>query len=94
MLVRRGLIVVACLVAWPAPFAAAAAAETPVQSAPTTVVPSAGLPAQVSVGRSNANLSVTSFRHRIFMVFRTAKWQITALTEGTTLIYRQTLTFP
>jgi len=48
----------------------------PIQSPPTTVVPSAGLPHRVKVDRSNANLWVTRFRHRFFMVFRTAKWQI------------------
>ena len=45
-------------------------------SAPVTVVPSAGLPQQVKVNRSNANLSVARFRGRIYMVFRTAIWQI------------------
>lgn len=45
-------------------------------SPPVTVVPSAGLPAEVSVDRSNANLSVTYFKGRVFMVFRSAVWQI------------------
>jgi hypothetical protein len=53
-----------------------ARAAAPVQSPPITVVPSAGLPKQVKVDASNANLSVTRFKHRVFMVFRTAKWQI------------------
>jgi hypothetical protein len=39
-------------------------------------VPSAGLPPQVSVDNSNANLGVAYYRHRVFLVFRTAKWQI------------------
>jgi len=45
-------------------------------SPPITVVPSAGLPPEVAVDRSNANLSVARFRGRVYMVFRTAKWQI------------------
>src|SRR5438309_285805 len=53
-----------------------ARAAMPVQSPPVIVVPSAGLPRSVNVDRSNANLSVASFKHRVFMVFRTAKWQI------------------
>lgn len=53
-----------------------ARAGVPIQSQAVTVVPSAGLPPQVQVNNSNANLSVASFRHRVFMVFRTAKWQI------------------
>jgi hypothetical protein len=56
--------------------AGSARAETPVQSPPITVVPSVGLPQSVKVNISNANLSVASFKHRVFMVFRTAKWQI------------------
>jgi hypothetical protein len=43
---------------------------------PTMVVPSAGLPSDVKVDHSNANLSVTYFHGRVWMVFRTAKWQI------------------
>ena len=72
-MVRRcaALVVVTLLVS-----AGVARAEKPVQSAPVTVVPSAGLPPQVAVDRSNANLSVTRFKGRVFMVFRTAKWQI------------------
>src|ERR1700754_1487215 len=58
------------------PAGASAAPQVPTQSAPTTVVPSAGLPAGVDVDRSNANLSVVCFRGRFWMVFRTAKWQI------------------
>jgi len=54
----------------------AATATVPVQSAPTSVVPSAGLPADISVDRSNANLAVARFQGRYFLVFRTAKWQI------------------
>src|SRR2546423_4265529 len=57
-------------------FAGSARAEKPVQSPPITVVPSAGLPKRVKVDNSNANLSVTRFKGREFMVFRTAKWQI------------------
>lgn len=53
-----------------------AEAATPAQTRPVTVVPSPGLPAQVSVDRSNANLDVARFRGRTFLVFRTAKWQI------------------
>src|SRR4051794_38156349 len=48
----------------------------PHQTAPITVVPSAGLPAKVQVDRSNANLAVAHYRGRYFLVFRTAKWQI------------------
>ncbi len=58
----------------PAP--AAARAEVPIQAPAIGVVPSAGLPPQVQVDNSNANLSVASYRHRVFIVFRTAKWQI------------------
>src|SRR4051794_8106471 len=54
----------------------AAGAAAPVQSPPVPVVPSAGLPPQVEVDASNANLSIASFHHRVFLVFRTAKWQI------------------
>src|SRR3954451_2699210 len=56
--------------------AAAEAIPVPVLSAPVFVVPSAGMPKQVNVDRSNANLAIARFRGRIFMVFRTAKWQI------------------
>ncbi len=74
---RLGVLVAAIVALASAPPALGAAApETPVQSPPITVVPSAGLPPQVQVNNSNANLSVTSFQHRVFMVFRTAKWQI------------------
>jgi hypothetical protein len=48
----------------------------PAVTPPTVVVPSAGLPSQVHVDRSNANLATARFRGRLFMVFRTAKWQI------------------
>jgi hypothetical protein len=54
----------------------AAAAPAPTLTPPATVVPSAGLPPEVHVDRSNANLSVTYFHKRVWMVFRTAKWQI------------------
>ena len=53
-----------------------AAAALPGLGPATTVVPSAGLPAQVRVDRSNANLSIAALRGRIYLVFRTAKWQI------------------
>jgi hypothetical protein len=56
--------------------AATARAPLPSMTAPITVVPSAGLPPEVSVDRSNANLAVAMFRGRLFLVFRTAKWQI------------------
>ena len=56
--------------------APAAAVPVPAITPPVTVVPSAGLPAGMAVDRSNANLSVTRFRGRVWMVFRTAKWQI------------------
>jgi hypothetical protein len=52
------------------------ATELPSLTPPVQVVPSAGLPPQVVVDRSNANLSVTRYRGRIFLVFRTAKWQL------------------
>jgi len=55
---------------------AAAAVAVPAASPPTIVVPSKGLPPQVHVDRSNANLAVARYRGRIFLVFRTAKWQI------------------
>jgi hypothetical protein len=48
----------------------------PKQSAPITVVPSAGLPPNVSVNKSNANLAIAHYRGRYFLVFRAAKWQI------------------
>ena len=54
----------------------AGAVPVPAQTSPVTVVPSAGLPNGVHVDHSNANLSVTYFRERVWMVFRTAKWQI------------------
>ena len=73
--VRVAGIVAAAIVAvlW---LPAGARAKVPIQSRPITVVPSAGLPPEVEVDASNANLSVASFHHRVFMVFRTAKWQI------------------
>jgi hypothetical protein len=55
---------------------AAAAAPMPAMTPPVTVVPSDGLPSEVKVDASNANLSVAPFQGRIFLVFRTAKWQI------------------
>jgi hypothetical protein len=68
----------ACLAAVSASLACGsdALAVTPVMSAPVTVVPSAGLPPQLKLGRSNANLSVAEFGGRVYMVFRTAFWQI------------------
>ncbi|HEY2161051.1 MAG TPA: hypothetical protein VGH24_07075 [Solirubrobacteraceae bacterium] len=71
----RARVIAVCVVAWLGT-AAVAHAEVTVQSPPITVVPSSALPPQVQVGNSNANLSITQFRHRVFMVFRTAKWQI------------------
>ena len=65
-------LVVVGILAFPAVAAAERVAVTP----PVTVVPSAGLPPQVDVKRSNANLSVTRHGGRLYMVFRTAKWQI------------------
>src|SRR6476646_5031109 len=55
---------------------AANAAPSPAITQPQTVVPSPGLPSEVKVDHSNANLSVAYFRGRVWMVFRTAKWQI------------------
>ncbi|HEX4733368.1 MAG TPA: hypothetical protein VH247_03055 [Thermoleophilaceae bacterium] len=55
---------------------AANAVPVPAQTPPAFIVPSSGLPAGVKVDHSNANLSVTYFRGRVWMVFRTAKWQI------------------
>lgn len=78
-------VVIAASLVWIAPASAQVAPSNPVhewrvpvptQSAPITVVPSAGLPPQVQVNRSNANLAVVHFRGRYFLVFRTAKWQI------------------
>jgi hypothetical protein len=54
----------------------ARAQVVPAMSPPVTVVPSAGLPPDVRVDHSNANLSVAYFQGRVWMVFRTAKWQI------------------
>ena len=71
---RRSALSLALLVALAVP--AAASAEAPRVAPPVTVVPSAGLPPQVDVKRSNANLSVTRYGGRLYMVFRTAKWQI------------------
>jgi hypothetical protein len=73
--VGRARVIPVFVVAWLG-IAAGARAEVPIQSPPVTVVPSSGLPSQVQVDNSNANLSIASFRHRVFMVFRTAKWQI------------------
>src|SRR4051812_21087524 len=72
---RRLLLiaVVAGTVAFPG---AARADSPPRMMPPSTVVPSAGLPSRVQVDRSNANLSVAVFKHRVYLVFRTAKWQI------------------
>src|SRR2546430_3335644 len=53
-----------------------AQAAAPTQTAPVTVVPSAGLPPQVADNRSNNNVHVISHRGRYYMVFRTAKWHI------------------
>lgn len=69
--------VAAGLVAIVAALAGASVAEAaPHVSRPIEVVPSAGLPSQVEVDRSNANLAVARYHHRIYMVFRTAIWQI------------------
>src|SRR5437867_806060 len=51
-------------------------AATPQVSSPTTVVPSAGLPAEVHDNRSNNNVHAIAHDGRIYMVFRTAKWHI------------------
>jgi hypothetical protein len=72
---RISLLVV-LIVALAIPATAAADVPVPSASKATIVVPSAGLPAGVKVDHSNANLSVTYFRGRTWMVFRTAKWQI------------------
>lgn len=70
-IVLAGIAAVLCL-------AAPARADVPIpaMSTPVSVVPSAGLPTQVTVDRSNANLSVARFKGRVYLVFRTAKWQI------------------
>jgi hypothetical protein len=65
-----GIVVVLLTLAGPA------RAAMPAQTPPITVVPSAGLPHELKIDASNANLSVTYFRGRVFMVFRTAVWQI------------------
>jgi hypothetical protein len=54
----------------------AGSAAKPRVGHPVNIVPSAGLPPQVKVNRSNANLGVARFHGRVYMVFRTAKWQI------------------
>src|SRR5436190_13521028 len=74
---RRGLLAAAVAAALLVP-ATTAGADVPLpkQTEPVTVVPSAGLPPEVSVDRSNANLAVAMFQGHLFMVFRTAKWQI------------------
>lgn len=84
--VRFVLSVTAASLAWIAPVSADISAPSnpahewrvpiPKQSAPITVVPSAGLPAKVQVQASNANLAIALYRDRYFLVFRTAKWQI------------------
>jgi hypothetical protein len=57
--------------------AAPASAEAPPRIAkPKTVVPSPGLPKNVDVKLSNANLAIARYQGRIYLVFRTAKWQI------------------
>src|SRR5207247_456865 len=48
----------------------------PTVSEPTTVVPSSGLPPQVTDNRSNNNLHTIVHGGRLFMVFRTARWHI------------------
>jgi hypothetical protein len=69
----------ACAIAVVAALALAApavAVPVPAMTPPVTVVPSPGLPAGMAVDRSNANLSIAYFQKRVWMVFRTAKWQI------------------
>src|SRR5437764_9953453 len=75
---RRGFLAAAVAAVAVLPPGATAEADVPVpsQTEPVTVVPSAGLPPEVSVDRSNANLAVATFQGRVFLVFRTAKWQI------------------
>src|SRR5436190_952798 len=71
----RVVILVAVVASLALP-AGASAVPVPAMTPPVTVVPSPGLPADVQVDHSNANLAVAYFRGRVFMVFRTAKWQI------------------
>src|ERR687888_51938 len=66
---------------WPVLFlltalAARADAATPTYTPPVTVVPSSGLPPQVTDNRSNNNVHVIRHAGRYYMVFRTAKWHI------------------
>ena len=71
----RVVILVAAVASLALP-AAASAVPVPAMTPPVTVVPSPGLPPDVQVDHSNANLAVAYYRGRVFMVFRTAKWQI------------------
>ena len=73
---RRGLPLGIAVLAAMAATAATAAAAPPRVSAPTVVVPSAGLPPQVHDNRSNNNVHVVRHRGRFYMVWRTAKWHI------------------
>src|SRR5206468_5657766 len=72
----RVFIVLAALASLAFPLVASADVPVPAMTPPTTVVPSAGLPPEVRVDHSNANLAVAYFHKRVWMVFRTAKWQI------------------
>ena len=71
----RVVILVAVVASLALP-AGASAVPVPAMTPPVTVVPSPGLPPDVQVDHSNANLAVAYYRGRVFMVFRTAKWQI------------------
>src|SRR5256884_7113777 len=73
---RRGLPLGIAVLAALAATAGVAAAAGPRVSAPTVVVPSAGLPPQVHDNRSNNNVHVVRHRGRFYMVWRTAKWHI------------------
>jgi hypothetical protein len=75
MSLGRGALTVGLLAAAMS-FAAAAAEARPAQTAPVTVVPSGGLPPEVTDNRSNNNVHAIRHAGRIYMVFRTAKWHI------------------
>lgn len=75
MSLGRGALTIG-LVAAAMCFTGAVAEAQPSQTAPVTVVPSGGLPAEVVDNRSNNNVHAIRHAGRVYMVFRTARWHI------------------
>ena len=76
MMRRIALAAVLILAVSPAPLAARPAEGKPRVGRPDQVVPSSGLPHEVTDNRSNNNLHLAEHEGRLFMVFRTARWHI------------------